>query len=285
MEVRTVSSFSEWVDTLRSATRLTRATKTILGVIKTDPEEAAYCSAQALADIAEVNVATVVRAAQSLGYSGWPAFSAEIRTRYLASLSPRSLYLHNRSQGLLATTIDKDIELLERMRDGLDESTLNRMSEHIIASESTGVFATGSYAAPGMQLSHVAQMLGYRVRLHSGSVTSMVNEVNLLTSHDCFLAITLWKSSRAVVQLAEVAREQGAKVLVIADRRTALTDIADEYVLVPAESSELISSLVCATSAVQYLLGCLARHDEERTQSMLGRIDDLWGATSAIAEE
>lgn len=280
-----MSSFSEWIDTLRSAVRLTRATRTILDEIDADPGEAAYCSAQALADTAQVNVATVVRAAQSLGYSGWPALSAEIRTRYLASLSSRSLYLHNRSQGLLATTIDKDIELLERMRDGLDENSLNRMAEHIIVSENTGVFATGSYAAPGMQLSHVAQMLGYRVRLHSGSVTSMINEANLLNSHDCFLAITLWKSSRAVVQLAEVARQQGAKVLVIADRQTALTDISDEYVLVPAESSELISSLVCATSAVQYLLGCLARHDEEQTQRMLGRIDDLWGATSAIAEE
>lgn len=280
-----MSSFSEWIDTLRSTIRLTRATRTILGVVESDPGEAAYCSAQALADMAQVNVATVVRAAQSVGYSGWPAFSGEIRTRYLASLSSRNLYLHNRSQGLLATSIDKDIELLERMRDGLDENSLNRMAEHLIASENTGVFATGSYAAPGMQLSHVAQMLGYRVRLHSGSVTSMVNEVNLLTSRDCFVAITLWKSSRAVVQLAEVARKQGAKVLVIADRQTALTDISDEYILVPAESSELISSLVCATSAVQYLLGCLARHDEERTQNMLGRIDDLWGTTSAIAED
>ena len=280
-----MSNFSEWIGTLRSAVRLTRATKTILSVVETDPAEAAYCSAQALADMAQVNVATVVRAAQSLGYTGWPAFSADIRTRYLASLSSRNLYLHNRGQGLLAPSIDKDIELLERMREGLDESSLNRMGEHIIASESTGVFATGSYAAPGMQLSHVAQMLGYRVRLHAGSVTSMVNEVNLLTAHDCFLAITLWKSSRAVVQLAEAAREQGAKVLVIADRQTALTDISDEYVLVPAESSELISSLVCATSAIQYLLGRLARHDEERSQRMLGRIDDLWGATSAIAEE
>nr|WP_280712892.1 MurR/RpiR family transcriptional regulator [Brevibacterium marinum] len=264
---------------------MTRATKTILSVIEADPDEAAYCSAQFLADMAQVNVATVVRAAQSLGYTGWPTFSAEIRTRYLASLSSRSLYLHNRSQGRLANSIDKDIELLERMRDGLDEGTLNRMGEHIIASESTGVFATGSYAAPGMQLAHVAQMLGYPVRLHSGSVTSMVNEVNLLSSHDCFVAITLWKSSRAVVQLAEAARQQGATVLVIADRQTALTDISDEHVLVPAESSELISSLVCATSAVQYLLGCLARHDEERTQRTLGRIDDLWGATSAIAED
>lgn len=280
-----MSNFSEWINTLRSATWLTRSTMTVLSVVAEDPGEAAYCSAQALADMAQVNVATVVRAAQSLGYTGWPTFSAEIRTRYLASLSSRNLYLHNRSQGLLATSIDKDVELLERMRDGLDESALNRIGAHIIASESTGVFATGSYAAPGMQLSHVAQMLGYRVHLHSGSVTSMVNEVNLLTSRDCFLAITLWKSSRAVIQLAEAAREQGAKVLVIADRQTALTEISDEHIVVPAESSELISSLVCVTSAVQYLLGCLARHDEEWTQRMLGRIDDLWGVTSAIAEE
>lgn len=280
-----MSSFSEWIDTLRSAPRLTRATKTILNVVESDPGEAAYCSAQALADMAQVNVATVVRAAQSLEYSGWPAFSTEIRARYLASLSSQNLYLHNRRQGLLATSIDNDISLLERMREGLDEASLDRMGEHIIASANTGVFATGAYAAPGVQLSHMAQMLGYRVRLHSGSVTSMVNEVNLLTSHDCFLAITLWKSSRAVVQLAQVAREQGAKILVIADRQTALTDISDEHVLVPAESSELISSLVCATSAVQYLLGRLARHDEERSQRMLGRIDDLWGATSAVAEE
>lgn len=280
-----MSSFSDWMASLRSNAHLTRATKAVLGVIASGPEEAAYCSAQSLADLADVNVASVVRAAQSLGYSGWPAFSADIRSRYLASLSSRSLYLHNRGAGMLATSIDKDIERLERMRAELDESTLNTMAEHIISADNIGVFATGSYAAPGMQLAHVAQMLGYRVRLHSGSVTSMVNEVNLLTPSDCFFAITLWKSSRALVRLAEAAHEKGAKVLVIADRRNSLTEIADEFALVPAESSELISSLVCATSAVQYLLGRLARHDEEQTQRMLGRIDELWGVTAAITEE
>jgi DNA-binding MurR/RpiR family transcriptional regulator len=284
-EVRTVSSFSEWMASLRTSAHLTRATKAVLRIIESDPEEAAYCSAQALADLADVNVATVVRAAQALGYSGWPAFSADIRSRFLASLSSRSLYLHNRRTGMLATSIDKDIELLERMRTELDESALNTMAEHIISAESVGVFATGSYAAPGMQLAHVAQMLGYRVRLHSGSVTSMVNEVNLMTPRDCFFAIALWKSSRAIVRLAEAAHEKGAKVLVIADRRNSLTEISDEFALVPAESSELISSLVCATSAIEYLLGCLARRDEEQTQDMLGRIDELWGITSAITEE
>lgn len=280
-----MTSFSEWIAALRSNARLTPSTQAVLAVIDSAPDEAAYSSAQAIADMAQVNVATVVRAAQSLGYSGWPTFSADIRTRYLASLSSRNLYLHNKGQGLLATSLDKDIEMLERMRGELDEDALARMAERIIAAENTGVFATGSYAAPGLQLSHVAQMLGFRVRLHSGSVTAMVNEASLLTSADCFLAITVWKSSRAVVQLAEAAREQGAKVLVIADRRTALTDMSDEYVLVPAESSELISSLVCVTSAVQYLLACLARHDEQRTQAKLGRIDDLWGATGAIADD
>src|SRR5699024_7335329 len=154
---------------------------------------------------------------------------------FRASLSCRIHHLRNPRTGILATSIVKDIELLEHMPTQLDESPLNPVAEHIISAESVGVFATGSYAAPGMQLAHVAQMLGYRVRLHSGSVTSMVNEVNLMTPRDCFFAIALWKSSRAIVRLAEAAHEKGAKVLVIADRRNSLTEISDEFALVPAE--------------------------------------------------
>lgn len=280
-----MSGFTEWLSTLRSAKHLTRASQSILRVISERPEEAGYCSAQAVADMAQVNVASVVRAAQALGYSGWPAFSADIRSRYLASLSSRNLYLRNKRDGMLAASIEKDIELLERMRSELDESSLNAMAECIVAAENTGVFATGSYAAPGMQLAHVGQMLGFRIRLHSGSVTSMVNEANLLTSRDCFFAVTLWKSSRAVVELAEVAREHGVKVIVLADRKTELTEIADHYSLVPAESYDLISSLVCATSAVQYILARLAQSDEKRAQRKLGEIDELWTRTSAVTED
>lgn len=280
-----MSEFAEWISELRDGVRLTRSAKAVLDTVEHDPGEAAYRSAQAIADATKVNVATVVRTAQSLGFSGWPAFSTEVRARYLASLSSKNLYLHNRSQGQMQSTITQDIDLLERMREETSEDALNRIAEHMIAAKATGVFATGSYAAPGMQLAHVSQMLGYSVRLHAGSATSMVNEVSLLSEADCFLGITLWKSSKAVVQLAEVAKRQGVKVLVISDRRTALTELADEFVIVPAESSNLISSLVCVTSAVQYLLGCLAGHDEERTQERLGRIDELWGITSAVVSD
>lgn len=280
-----MSGFAEWISALRASARLTPAANAVLDTVERAPNEASYRSAQAIADASDVNVATVVRAAQTLGFSGWPAFSTEVRARYLASLSSKNLYLHNRSEGQMQAMITQDISLLERMRGETEENALNRMAECIVSARSTGVFATGSYAAPGLQLSHVSQMLGYPVRLHSGSVTSMVNEVSLLSEADCFLAITLWKSSKAVVQLAEAAKRQGAGVLVISDRHTSLTEMADEYALVPAESSDLISSLVCVTSAVQYLLGCLARHDEERTQSRLGNIDELWGITSAVVGE
>ncbi len=280
-----MNSFTDWIESFESGTRLTRSTKAVLHAIAADPEEAAYCSAQALANIAGVNVATVVRTAQALGFSGWPAFSAEIRSRYLASLTSRNVYIHNRSQGISATAIDKDIELLEHLRSSLDESALRRMAEHIGAAASTGVFATGAYSAPGVQLAHIGQMLGYPIRCHSGSATSMINEVRLLRQGDCFLAFSLWKSSRIVLQVAEVAKQQGVKICVIADRHTALTGIADEYVLVPTETTQVISSLVCATSAVQILLGLIAKRDESRTHRMLEQIDTLWELTAVVAEE
>lgn len=280
-----MNSFTDWIASFESGMRLTRSTKAVLHAIAADPEEAAYCSAQALANAAGVNVATVVRAAQALGFSGWPTFSAEIRSRYLASLTSRSAYIHNRSQGTLAAAIDKDIELLEHLRSTLDESALSRMAEHIGTANSTGVFATGAYAAPGVQLAHIGQMLGYPIRCHSGSATAMINEARLLQPGDCLLAFSLWKSSRIVLQVAEVAKRQGVSVFVIADRRTALTGIADEYVLVPTETTEVISSLVCAISAVQMLLGLIANRDEGRTHRMLGQIDALWEQTSVVAEE
>jgi DNA-binding MurR/RpiR family transcriptional regulator len=86
----------------------------------------------------------------------------------------------------------------------------------------------------------------------------MVNEVNLMTPSDCFFAIALWKSSRALVRLAEAAHEKGSQSSCYRrPQEQSDRDFADEFALVPAESSELISSLVCATSAIEYLLGLL----------------------------
>jgi DNA-binding MurR/RpiR family transcriptional regulator len=51
------------------------------------PQFASYASAREVAERAGVNVPTVVRTAQQLGFDGWPQLREELRARYLASVS------------------------------------------------------------------------------------------------------------------------------------------------------------------------------------------------------
>ncbi|WP_425964092.1 hypothetical protein [Rhizobium nepotum] len=44
-------------------------------------------SAAEIALQAEVDLSTVVRAAQAMGYPGWPAWREDIRARYIGTLS------------------------------------------------------------------------------------------------------------------------------------------------------------------------------------------------------
>jgi transposase len=55
------------------------------------PQFASYASAREVAERAGVNVSTVVRTAQQLGFDGWPQLREELRARYLASVSSGEL--------------------------------------------------------------------------------------------------------------------------------------------------------------------------------------------------
>lgn len=267
--------------------RLSRGTRAVLKAIADDPERASYCSAGQLAETADVNVATVTRAAQAVGFSGWPDLSTEVRNRYLSSLDARKHFERNSqlqvNQGL--SSLFKDLELMQLLSESLSQQSIERIATDIAASRATKVLATGSYTAPGAVLAHNAQGLGYNVSLCTGSATSMINEVRLLEPGDCLVTFSIWKTSSTIDQLCEIAKERGIKLVVIADQRSHLAQIADELILVPSEGAGPMASVTCAISVVQCIVSGLAAIDPERTARMLEDLQELWSRTSAVVTE
>lgn len=82
-----MSQVREWLAELRKGHTASPKIATVLDVIAGQPRLASYASAAEVAERAGVNTATVVRAAQSLGFDGWLSLRAEVRSRYLASLT------------------------------------------------------------------------------------------------------------------------------------------------------------------------------------------------------
>lgn len=276
-----------WIENVMMGRKLTPGTKAVLKAIADNPERASYCSAAQLAVVAGVNVATVVRAAQAIDFSGWSELSTEVRNRYLSSLDARKHYERNSQQqfGRGLSSLYKDLELMQLLTETLSEEAIVGIATRIAQSRATKVLATGSYSAPGAVLAHNAQGLGYNVSLCTGSVTSMINEVRLLEPGDCLLTFSIWKTSSTVHQLCEIAKERSIRIIVIADQHSHLAQLADDLILVPSEGVGPMASVTCAISVVQCIVGGLAAVDPERTSRMLEDLQDLWSRTAAVVTD
>lgn len=273
-----------WFEGLMLGRKASPGIDAVLNILRTDAGRASFMSTQDLASRANVNVATVVRAAQFLGFSGWSSLKAELRHRYLASLTAEKL-LAERSvapSGPAGTSIATDMQNIARLSQTMRREQLVRAAAVIGAAERTIVLATGSYASAGFQLAHVGQWMGRDIELHTASGTALVNRLRMLKPGDCLVSCNLWRASKFVLEVVRVASQRGIRIVAIADRQTGITDLAEEALIVPSEGVTFMPSTVAAVATVQALLAELSALDPGRTMGALRETEDLWSELDLV---
>lgn len=251
----------------------------VFRVLSSLAREMSYASTADAAQMAGVNAATVVRAAQLLGFSGWPALRAEARSRYLSGLSASQVL---NEHALLAdapawAALRRDVRNLQELAQVLDPTQLERVARLIHEAHSTLVLGSGSFAAPGVQLAHIAQTAGYDVRLHREGGTALLNAASLLREGDALIVFRLWRSPTELSNAAQVAVDRGARVVMVSDRSSAkVLKVADELILVPSEGASMFPSLTASMTVVHAILASLVALDEERARRSSDHVEALW---------
>ncbi|GAA2097420.1 MULTISPECIES: MurR/RpiR family transcriptional regulator [Brevibacterium] len=273
-----------WIDTLLDGRGAPPAMARVLEVLRTAPQEAAFATVKAMAAAAHVNIATVTRTAQFLGFTGWPAFIIEYRGHYLAGLRADSMLAPAGEVGASGPreVVLGDISTLQGMAEGLDEDAYSRAAARIRSARRTVVLATGTYLAPAEVLAHNGQLLGYDLELPHGPSSAQLNAVRKLGEGDVVIAFTVWKTAEIVLRLARFARERGAALVVFADRSTEAARLAEVVVTVPSESSRYLPSTIPAVAAVQAVLTVLADLDREHVEAHLREADELWRSMGIV---
>lgn len=268
-----------WVSARLEGRTPGKGTAKVLRALTTQPRQMSYASTAAAAHLADVNVATVVRAAQLLGFAGWPALRAEVRSRYLSSLSASEVLSEHdaTADGPARATLRRDQRNLQEMTDLLDEEQITRVAHLIADARVTLVLGSGSFAAPGLQLAHLSQTLGHDVRLNRVGGTGLINAVSLLHPGDALVVFHLWRSPWEILHAVQIAADGGAKVIVVADQvRAELAQVATESVLVPSEGASMFPSLVAAITVVQSIEAALVVLDPSRAAAASDRVEALW---------
>jgi DNA-binding MurR/RpiR family transcriptional regulator len=251
----------------------------VIRALSSHASEMSYASTAQAAALAGVNVATVVRAAQQLGFAGWPALRAEARSRYLSGLSASEVLSEHgaNAESPVWSAVRGDLRNLQELSRLLDPAQIERVARLVHDAKTTVVLGSGSFAAPGLQLAHIAQTVGYDVRLQREGGTALLNATSRLGEGDCVVVFRLWRSPAEIVNAAHVAADGGARVVMVTDHSTEdAVELADELVLVPSEGTSMFPSLTAPVTVVHAVLASLIALDEGRARRASDRAEALW---------
>jgi len=275
---REPDSVAEWLRSLLPVKGLGSSGQQVFNLVAREPGKASFLPAGELADLAQTSVSSVTRAAQRMGYAGWPDFQRDLRTRHLAHLSALEVSdAHRSGSSPYESSLRQDLDSLAAALRNVDERRITRIAALLARSENIYVTAQGSFSAIGQALVHNMQIAGYPARELLDRPASVSNHVSRMSSRDVLVVCSYWRLYDLAVTAATQARLRGAKVVILTDNISpALSKCADEIVTTPAEGSSFFPSLTAAMAVQQGIVATLAGLDPARTRQNLIAVEEGW---------
>ncbi|MEV6237857.1 MurR/RpiR family transcriptional regulator [Lentzea sp. NPDC051838] len=274
----TDDGFEAWLRERLPERGLRPKSAAVLEVLVSQPRRASFGSTAELAQLAGVNVATVTRTAQALGFAGWPALQQELRARYMSSLSAPQVAEEHRGVGSPGSaSLRRDLDSLALLQRRFDDELIREVARAIAGARRTLVIADGSYAAVGIAFAHNARLAGYDVHAATAGTSEVANMTARLTSDDVLVAISFWRLYESTVVAANEAKQREARVFAITDAASpGLAAAAEQVLMVPAEGVTFFASLTAGMALAQAIVAELAAVDPARTSESIEAAEAMW---------
>ena len=271
---------TDWLFELLTNRRLTPKGTLVGQYIAANPRVASFASASDLAERTAVNVATVVRFAQNLGFGGWPEFQLHLRHNYLGSLLPSGVMRNHLEDGdgsRATRALRRDIQNLEATVESMAVSKVAEVAETIANAKRTLIVSAGSHAAPGLMLAHLGHFMGYDIQLETRGGVHAVAALSTFEPGDCLVTMSFWRVVKHVMLTAEYCRKQGITTVALTDSLfSPLAQVSDHALTVPTESTSFFQSLTAATSLVHALLAELHGLGGERVDNHIEQLEQAY---------
>lgn len=205
-------------------TLLSKSERKVAEVILAEPQETMHSSIATLARRADVSEPTVNRFCRHLETKGFPDFKLHLAQ----SLAQGTPYVnrHVEESDSVESYTDKIFESsmagLARVRQGLDINVVNRAVDLLTQARTIAFFGLGSSAA----VAHDAMNKFFRFNIpviYSDDIVVQRMSCMNCNEQDIVVLISHTGRTKNVVQLAQMARENGAVVLAITSEDTPLS--------------------------------------------------------------
>ena len=202
---------------LHSAQGLSPSQRQIADCLITNMNEAALWGVEELAEKSQTCVATVVRFAKKLEYSGYlemrKALVTDAKKHY--GRGEQLLQAPVRASATLLEVARRDVRNIEILVQSVNEDLLQRVVKQLKASRMRLAIGDGVSALMARQLAYLLINTGLPVM--EGNPADFATQVGMLGSKDLLIAISINPYTQETLDAAAYARRRGIPVLAFTD--------------------------------------------------------------------
>ena len=261
--------------------RLSPAQRRVIDHLLSDARYAAVVSGPELAKLLEVSESTITRAAQTLGFAGFPDLQAHLRDVFVSGVTERvataQAELGDAPADMGARVMLEDAESIRQTAEDLDTKDLDAAISALRAARSVYFFGSRGSFGLALMLGLGLRLLLPDVRILHQTAGDLADQLISLEAQDALLAVSLRRIDRVTVDVLRQARRSGAQVLVITDHRSSvITRLADIPLVVRSSALRLTASYAAASSLVNALITIASLQQRDGGNTNLERAEQLW---------
>jgi DNA-binding MurR/RpiR family transcriptional regulator len=260
--------------------RLSAGQRRAIDRLMADTRYGAVVSAPQLADAIGVSESTITRAAQALGFTGFPDLQRHLRARFVAPVQDRLIPID-------ASDVEADSIAVHVMRD--DAQRIMEMAEDLSAEEMTAVvdalvnarqvliFGERGSHGLALMLAMGLRLILSDVRLISHEFGDLPDQLLGLDAKDVVVAIGFRRVDRVTVAVLQRARSVGARTIALTDHRSSpAARLADLTLIARTGILRLMPSFAPGASLVNAILEEVAARRRPGVIDRLAEVEDLW---------
>jgi DNA-binding MurR/RpiR family transcriptional regulator len=269
--------------------RLSRSQRRVIDHLLGDTRYAAVISGTELAKTLDVSESTVTRAAQTLGFAGYPDLQAHLRMQFVNGVPERIATtvaeLGDAPVAAAVRVMFEDADTIRRTAEDLVPEDLAAGVRAIVAAPRVYIFGSRGSFGLALMLGMGLRLLLPDARVLNQTAGDLADQLISLDTADVLIAVSLRRVDRVTVDVLRYARNVGATTLVITDHRSsAITRLANIPLVVRSAALRLTASYAAGASLVNALIVVTSLHVRDRASSQVQKAERLWQEFSILED-
>lgn len=266
---------------------LTRTDAEIAEYILAHLSTIGFQTSTTMAEEIGVSDTSVIRFIRKLGFKGYADFRSEMNARTACQidraqpdLTPGEKYLrtleHLGSSSLISDVSQYTLNNLKKSYAQLDQGTVEQIVDILLSSDRKYIAGfRGTACCAQYMASKLLFLTPHVVPILHADATAVENLLDI-TERDCLFLYSFPRYSEIARPLMEIARESGAKVILMTDRRTSpLANKADVVVTAQVDGLGFTNSYVAPLSLSEVILLSVSGRRDVTDSKRFNRIDSV----------